>query len=137
MSRPAPLLATIDTREPLHTAWTFSSDVVVTRKTMGTGDYAPTGYEDVFAIERKALGDRVACCTWERERFVAALERMHGLEFRCIIVEATVEDVDRQIYRAKVHPSAVVGSVVAFHVDHAVPTIWRAMRSLPRASPSD
>ncbi len=119
-----PFPVTIDTREPEHTAWTFSPDVVVTRKAMKTSDYAPTDFEDVFGIERKALGDLVACCSWERPRFVAELERFQTFDFAAIIVEASLEDVAKHVYRARVHPAAVVGSVVAFHVDHGIPTIW-------------
>jgi ERCC4-type nuclease len=121
-SSPCPI--TIDSREPAHTAWAFSPECIVTRKALPTGDYAPTGFEDRFAIERKAIGDLVACCTWERERFVRELERFAPFEFKCIIVEASIEDVARRNYRANVHPAAVVGSVLAFHIDHGVPTIW-------------
>jgi DNA excision repair protein ERCC-4 len=113
---------TCDTRE--QTPWIFGEDTLVTRSKLDAGDYAPTGYEALFTLERKAIGDLVACCSWERERFVRELERAPDYEFFAIIVEASLEDVARHNYRANVHPSAVVGSCVAFHVDYSVPTIW-------------
>ena len=115
---------TVDTREPPETAWTFTSDCLVTRSKLDFGDYAPTGYEALFSIERKALADLVACCTWERPRFLRELEALALFDFACIIAEASLEDIAKHNYRARVHPSAVVGSVVAFHVDFGVPTIW-------------
>jgi ERCC4-type nuclease len=119
-----PLAVTIDTREPGRTAWKFSPDVVVTRAVMASGDYAPSGCETVFALERKALGDLVACCTWERSRFVRELERLRSFAFAAIVVEASFEDVARHRYVSRVSPSAVVGSVLAFHLDFGIPTIW-------------
>jgi ERCC4-type nuclease len=120
----APLAITVDTREPEHTSWKFSAECTIFRKALATGDYAPSGFEDVCAIERKALGDLIACCTWERERFIAELERFVPFALKAIVVEGSLEDIARKNYRAKVHPAAVVGSVVAFHVDFGVPTIW-------------
>jgi ERCC4-type nuclease len=120
--KPKPFAITIDTRE--QTPWTFGDDAVITRATMPSGDYAPTGHETEFAIERKALGDLVACCTWERDRFLRELERLQAYAFKCMIVEASLDDVAQRRYRANVVPAAVVGSVVAFHVDFGVPAIW-------------
>ena len=113
-----------DTREIPRTAWQFSEDVIVTRATLASGDYAPAGFESVFAIERKALGDLVACCTWERGRFLRECERLSNYDFATIIVEASIDDVARRNYRANVHPASVIGSVVAFHIDYGIPTVW-------------
>ena len=127
----APFMITTDTREPEHTAWKFTARCAVTRKAMATGDYAPTGFENVFAIERKALGDLVSCVGVERQRFTRELERFAPFEFRAIIVEASLADVAAHKYHSKIEPASVVGSVLSWHIDYAVPTIWAGS---PRAA---
>jgi hypothetical protein len=49
----------IDTREPEHTAWSFSQNVTTRRAALTYGDYSFLGGEDRYAIERKTLDDPV------------------------------------------------------------------------------
>ena len=52
-----------------------------------TGDYSIAGAESLFAVERKALRDLLACSTGrERERFERGLQRLRGYQFRRLLV---------------------------------------------------
>ncbi|MCC6670158.1 MAG: hypothetical protein IT458_03800, partial [Planctomycetes bacterium] len=71
---------TVDTREqrPLPLAEVVRATGLpfeVRRTTLATGDYALAGLEHVALVERKNLGDLVACCTCWRPRFEKELER--------------------------------------------------------------
>jgi DNA excision repair protein ERCC-4 len=116
----------VDTRE--QTPWEFAPDVPVTRATLTAGDYAPQGSETRCAIERKTLGDFVACVTWQRERFVRELEKLRSYDFACIIVEAAVADVFAHRYESKAHPNSVIGSALAFAVDYRTAVYWAGER---------
>lgn len=119
MSRPC---FAVDTREqkPLR----FSAGVDVERVTLPTGDYSLVGATDAVAIERKSLPDLVACVGPERERFLECCRRLSEFQLRAIVVEASLDDVLARVYRSRIRPTCVVGTVVALHADLGVPTIW-------------
>lgn len=112
----------IDTREqrPL----TFSDRVEVERATLPTGDYSVAGCTDVVALERKSLADLVLCVAQERERFEECLRRLEAYPVRALVIEATPLDVQAHAYRSQVRPQSVLGSVIAWQVDRALPVVW-------------
>lgn len=79
---------TIDTRE--QTPWSFPQEMVIaTIGTVHTGDYALTGDEDNFAIERKSLSDFLGTISTGWPRFLRELQRMDDAHWQAkvIIVE--------------------------------------------------
>ena len=127
---PDPVYILEDTREPPRAEhpWRFSDRVVVVRRKLDAGDYSvalsPDGEPLPIAVERKALGDFIACTTWERERFVRCLERMTELDSAVIIVEGTTGQVREHDYRSRTTPQAVLASARAFALDYRVPVWW-------------
>ncbi len=113
-----------DTRE--QTPWDLVG-VNVVRACLPAGDYSILGYETRVALERKELGDFVACCTHERPRFVRELEKLRGYDFAAVIVEADMADVFGHAYRSHATPQSVIGSVAAFTIDY-VPFIFAGSR---------
>lgn len=112
----------IDTRE--QRPFTFSADVDVERVTLPTGDYSIRGATEHVAIERKSLADLVQCVGRERERFEEELRRLEAYPIRALVIEATPLDVEAKAYRGQVRPQSVLGSVIAWQVDHSLPVLW-------------
>jgi DNA excision repair protein ERCC-4 len=83
--------------------------------TLQTGDLAVRHLERYCAIERKGLGDIVACCVGEnRERFERELERSRGIDCFVLLIEASWASIELQQYRSKISPRAVIGSLYAW-----------------------
>ncbi len=116
----------VDSRE--QCPWEFSPNVAPQVATLDAGDYAPRGMTDRVAIERKSVDDLVGSITTRREPFLACCDRLSRLDFACIIVEASVEDVLAQLYRSRTRPQSVIGTMLAIHADFGVPTIWAGSR---------
>ncbi len=129
----AALTAIIDTREqlPLDLKWRNGQQLNSIRGTLKTGDYSLLGHTEPgpggIAIERKALGDLMGCISASRERFERELERMLLFPVRCVVVEASWSDLEVGDYRAKVHPSAAIGSVLSW-ISRGIPFIMAGNR---------
>ncbi|MDP3520859.1 MAG: ERCC4 domain-containing protein [Hydrogenophaga sp.] len=125
---PKPVILT-DTREqsPLDLArfknWIAGQRVA----TLPTGDYTVEGMEGVVCMERKSLPDLVGTLMHNRQRFFREMERMQEFQYRCILVEASYEDV-KSPYSfttdVQAHPNGVSGSLDALEVKFGVPIIY-------------
>jgi ERCC4-type nuclease len=107
-----------DTRE--QRPYTFPSDVPIVVAKLDAGDLSVVGAEHRCAVDRKQIGDFVACCTWERERFTRELERLAGYDFAAVVVEASLLDVRAKCYRANVAPAVIVASAASIAVRYGV-----------------
>jgi ERCC4-type nuclease len=123
---PGTFAVVTDTRE--QRPYTFPPDVPIVVEKLDAGDLSLFGAESRVAIDRKALGDFVACCTWERERFTRELERLASYDFAAVVVEASLLDVRAKVYRAKVAPAVVVASAASFAVRYGVPVYFAGDR---------
>lgn len=56
--------------------------------TLGQGDYSLAGLQDVVAVERKSLADLYGTLGQGRERFERELERLAGLLWAAVVIEA-------------------------------------------------
>ncbi|MCC6671282.1 MAG: ERCC4 domain-containing protein, partial [Planctomycetes bacterium] len=76
-------------------------------------------------VERKNLGDLVACCTCWRPRFEKELERMATTtKIPVMLVEADLGDVLHHRYRSATAPASIIGSLSAWTLDYGVRTWW-------------
>jgi DNA excision repair protein ERCC-4 len=116
---PLPVVA-IDSREQLP--WSFAGLETVTKK-LDQGDYSVVGLESRLAIERKSVADLVGSLSSGRERFVREMDRLAGYERAVIIVEGTIDELIAGLYRSKLRPSSVVGSIGSIFARWGVPTI--------------
>ncbi|MCE9605330.1 MAG: ERCC4 domain-containing protein [Planctomycetia bacterium] len=82
--------------------------------TLSTGDYSIRGLEHVVAIERKSLDDMIACVGIERERFDREVQRLLAYPVRCLIVEATWQDIENGGWRSRVSPQVALGSLLGW-----------------------
>jgi len=93
------LRITIDTRE--QAPWAFPpGEVEASRGTLKSGDYAVTGDEAGFAVERKSLDDYVGTIGSGWDRFQRELDRMLLFPARVVIVEAPLSDVVAHNYNS-------------------------------------
>lgn len=108
---PESVTAMIDTREqtPLDL-----SPLRTEPATLDTGDYSARGLEQVIRVERKSLGDLVACVGRERERFDREVQRLLAYPVRILLVESTWTDIEAGNWRGKVTPAAVEGSLLGW-----------------------
>ena len=112
----------IDTREQTPLVFTR---IPSTRGTLQTGDYSLSGCEEVFAVERKSVADLVSCCTGDnRDRFERELHRLRGYRFKRLLVIGRMDHVDQHLYRSKISPASVLGSLAAWEVRYDVPVVW-------------
>jgi DNA excision repair protein ERCC-4 len=109
----------IDSREQLP----YRFDGAIT-KALPTADYSVEGFSDRIAIERKSLSDLLGCIGGERRRFQAELGRLAQIRYRALVVEAGLSDLLTP-GRSEIHPSAVLGSLVAWSWRYSLP-IWFA-----------
>lgn len=108
---PASVVGLVDTREqhplsllPLQTAIA----------TLTTGDYSVRGLEDFVAIERKSLPDLLGCIGQHRQRFDREVMRLLAYPVRCLIVEATWQDIEAGNWPSKVTSAAALGSLLGW-----------------------
>ena len=113
-----------DTRE--QRVFSFARyEAEVERAALPTADYSLPGFEDRVGIERKELGDLVACLMGaNRERFEKELRRLSSYELKAVVVEASMRDVADRLYRSEMKPHAVLQSVLAFQVRYGVPFLF-------------
>ena len=112
-----------DTREQTPLAF---EHLPTERATLATGDYSVRGLEHDFCIERKSIADIVQSVTHERERFERELTRMRGYDFRRLLIEGTVDQIEAHQYRSLAEPKAILASVTAFEVRYSLPVAWCA-----------
>jgi DNA excision repair protein ERCC-4 len=109
--RPEDVAAIIDTREQLPLDL---SPLQAYIGSLTTGDYSVRGLEHVVAIERKGIGDLLACIGTERERFDRELQRLLAYPMRALVVEASWADLEQGKWHSQVTPAAAVGSVLGW-----------------------
>lgn len=75
---------------------------------------------------RKSLPDLVSCVVGEnRERFERELVRHQETgRAAAIVVEAPLSAARAGTYRSLVVPASVIGSTIAWHQRHGIPTVW-------------
>jgi len=101
----------VDTREqtPLDLA-----PLQTTAGTLPTGDYSVLGLESIIAIERKSLGDMLACIGGERERFDREVQRLLAYPVRALVIESTWQEFEAGGWRSKVKPTSAIGSLLGW-----------------------
>jgi DNA excision repair protein ERCC-4 len=110
----------IDTREQLP--YDFAAES--TRAALKTGDYSLAGMESLVAVERKSLNDFVSCITTERGRFERELCRADHLDRFWIVIESSLTRIEQGLYRSKVNPESVLGTLAAWSNRHKVSFVF-------------
>ena len=127
---PKPIII-VDTREkeplPLHANhpnWIAGER----RAALKTGDYTVEGMENLLCLERKSLADLVNCSVNNRQRFIAACDRLSNFPWKAILVEATLEDIKSGFEQfdipSEVHPNVVCGTLDAIEAKFGIPIIY-------------
>ncbi len=110
----------IDTREQLPYNFAAAS----TRAALKTGDYSLAGLESLIAVERKSLDDFVSCITAGRSRFERELCRADHLDRFWIVIESNLTRIEQGLYRSKVNPESVLGTLAAWSNRHKVSFVF-------------
>jgi hypothetical protein len=93
--------------------------------TLVSGDYSVAGLENLFAVERKSIGDLVSCCVGQnRERFERELHRLRGFRFKRLLLVGSEADILKGDYRSNIKPQAVLGTLRAFEVRYDLPVVF-------------
>ena len=118
-----PLTILVDTREqtPL-TPW-FSNAVAVEVVGLPTGDYSAKHCTELVTIERKSAADFVACCTFERERFLDQMQRLSKYQVKALVIEANWRDFARGAYRSHANPKSITGTLLKLITDFGIPVM--------------
>lgn len=85
-----------------------------------SGDYSLFGCETRVAIERKTLSDAYSSLGGGRKRFERELERLSGMDYAAIVIEATLEEFLRAPAFSKMNPKAAMNSLLAWSVKYHV-----------------
>lgn len=95
--------------------------------TLQSGDYSFRGAEELFAVERKSIGDLVGCCVGDnRERFFRELHRLRGFKFKRLVIVGSRKAIEAGNYRSKLNPKAVFATLSAVEVRYDVPVVFAA-----------
>jgi ERCC4-type nuclease len=100
------------------------------RVAMNAGDYSIEGCVDSVALERKSIPDLYNCVGWSRERFERELVRLATLRYAAIVIEGTLGEVLAGAPYSRIHPNAVLGSLLAWSIDHRLPIFFCDDRQL-------
>ena len=117
---PDDILAVVDTREQLP----LELPLRTITGTLPTGDYSVSGFEDLICVERKSLPDLIGCMTSGRIRFEKELQRMKAYDARCVVVEASWQQLRNGEYRSRITPDAATHSIVSWLSSYAVPFLF-------------
>ena len=113
----------LDTREQVP--WIFPPDVAVKVGMLPAGDVSIPEHETEIALERKGLEDAVHCFVVEYEgRFGRELDKLSHYDFAAIIVEASLEDVEKHRYRSRVTPGAVLSRAATITAVRRIPVLF-------------
>ena len=124
---PAPELArepviVVDTREQKPYRFTRC-------QVLPTGDYSLVGLENCIAIERKSAADLAGSLGAGRARFQRELERLAQLDYAAIVVEASLRQLLQPPPFSRMHPKAVVNSMLAWSVKYRVSVFFAGDRA--------
>ncbi len=97
--------------------------------TLTTGDYSVQGLETKICIERKSLADLTMSLGQERERFDKEMRRILAYPHRCLVIEGDLQDVVQHKYRSKIHPNAVLSSLMGYAA-HGIPFVFCGNRDM-------
>ena len=113
----------IDTRE--QRPYGFKGSEV---GTIPVGDYSILGLEDYVSIERKTLGDLIACLTTGRDRFERELFKSRSLDYFALVIEASLSDIANGEYRSEMNPKSAIQSLLAFSIRYRLPIFFAESR---------
>lgn len=94
---------------------------------LATGDYSVKNLEHKICVERKSLADLTQSLGRERERFDKEMQRILAYPHRCLVIEGTLEDVVAHKYQSRIHPSAVLSSLMGY-ASHGIPFVFCGSR---------
>ena len=105
--------------------------VVCENHHLETGDYSIVGMSDLVAIERKSLADLYTTLGQGRDRFEAEHQRLAGMSFAAVVIEATLEDtIRRPPDRSKLNPKTVYRTALSWPVRYGVHWMFCGSRRL-------
>ncbi len=108
----------VDNREPKEHGWFshFSVDVKIEWGTLETGDFALAALPDAAVVERKAVGDLLACLGRERQRFERELQRSRYIGRLVVVCEGSLADLLTEAHRRDggMNSASILGSLAAW-----------------------
>lgn len=113
-----------DTREqrPLFTR--IPKGLTIQSTTLHDGDYSIKGFEHLFAIERKFIGDLFPYCSSERDKTVAKMKRFRSMVDAGGWVGLCIEEKESTVYQhqsfTQVSPETVRGAIISFAIRYHV-----------------
>ena len=121
--KPQDITIIVDKREQTPLSFNIKDISIPTELgTLQTGDYSVKGLESKISVERKSLSDLLGCIGNDRERFERELERISAFETRALVIESTWEEIEAgNYYKSKVHPNAVIGSLLSWQEKYSLP----------------
>ena len=99
----------------------FSEDVKIERGTLETGDFALAALPDAAVIERKAVGDLLACLGRERDRFERELKRGLYVGRLVVVCDGSMADLLCEARRrgGGMSDNSIIGTLAAFQRRYA------------------
>jgi DNA excision repair protein ERCC-4 len=95
--------------------------VPTARVALPAGDYAVEGFQTRCAVERKSLADLYSTLSQGRDRFRREVERLSGMEFAAVVVEASLARIlSDPPPHSDMRPRAVVRTMISWAVRYGV-----------------
>ena len=94
----------------------FSQDVTIERGTLETGDFALAALPDAAVVERKTVGDLLACLGRERIRFEKELKRGRYVGRLVVVCDGSMADLLCEARRrgGGMSDASIIGTLAAW-----------------------
>jgi ERCC4-type nuclease len=109
----------VDPREQRPLFPRIPTGLTIASATLKNGDYSIRGFEDVFAIERKA-NDLFTYCTTDQTNTKAKMQRFLQYEFVGLAIEIREGDVYQHQQFSGAHPESIRGALISFQIRYGV-----------------
>ncbi len=115
------LMDSRESADPHPWAAHFSEDVRIERGTLETGDFALAALPDAAVVERKAVGDLLACLGKERARFERELQRGRYVGRLVVVCDGSMADLLCEARRrgGGMSDASIIGTLAAFQRRYA------------------
>lgn len=121
-----------DTREQRPLFPRIPKGLTIQSTTLKNGDYSVLGFDHLFAIERKFIGDLFPYCSTEREKTVAKMQRFRKMVDSGGWVGLCIEERESNVYQhqvfTKIHPEVIRGAIISFAIRYHVSVYFAGNR---------
>lgn len=118
----------VDTREQQPLFVRPPNNLNILKKSLKDGDYSIEGYENVFCIERKKIGDFYSYIGRDRRKTTKKMHRFSDMYWVGLAIEAAEEDILSGHVMSKVPPEVARQTIASFELRYRIHVYFNRSR---------